>query len=53
MKKKFIITHKANKNVPSEKEARYVFWANSRSEAIDLHMKAYRNSIILSCVESS
>ena len=53
MKKKFTITHKVNKNAPSEKEVTYVFWAKDKQEAIELHMRAYRNSVILSCVESS
>ena len=53
MKKKFKITHKVNKNAPSEKEVTYIFWARDKQEAIELHMKAYRNSVILSCVESS
>ena len=53
MKKKFTITHKVNKNAPSEKEVTYVFWAKDKREAIELHMKAYRNSVIISCIESS
>lgn len=53
MKKKFTITHKVNKNSPSEKEVTYVFWAKDKSEAIESHMKVYRNSVILSCIESS
>ena len=53
MKKKFKITHKVNKNAPGEKEVTYIFWARDKQEAIELHMKAYRNSVILSCVESS